>query len=392
MKVEDVWRAQRMPGLVFFDGGRGNNVSYFCHSPVRELRHVNGVFLDLCKGVATPVDPRKWLILHSRQHILAGYLGFEFGWELLDLPPHPKAHGEECLWVGAYEDCQTVELDFSTTHPVVASDFSTPDRAHYLTSVTKARKAIGEGEFFEVNFTGMFRCESPSDALHIHSQLRSRATGDYFVLLNSPSYTLCSVSPELFLKVENGHILTAPIKGTRRRSSDPQEDQRLKEELMASEKDRAENIMIVDLMRNDLTPLSVPGTVRVSALCAVESFANVHHLVSRVTSELLPDSHGMDVFLSCFPAGSITGAPKLRAMEWIAENESELRGPYTGSAFLSWPNGNLISNVLIRTAVGDGTHWRYGAGGAVVSDSSPVEEYEEALTKAGVFMELADGS
>src|SRR5690606_27913081 len=115
--------------------------------------------------------------------------------------------------------------------------------------------------------------------------------------------------------------------------------------------------MIVDLMRNDLTPLSVPGSVEVTVLCGLETFASVHHLVSRVTSDLLPGSHGMDVLLACFPAGSITGAPKLRTMEWIAEIESNVRGPYTGSAFLSWPNGDLISNVLIRTAVGDGERW-----------------------------------
>jgi para-aminobenzoate synthetase component 1 len=294
------------------------------------------------------------------------------------------------LWVGAFEECQAGELEFSEVENVDTSSWNTPDRRHYTESVSKAREAIGAGEFFEVNFTGMFRCESQSDGFAIYSRLRSKATGDYFVLLESPTRTLCSVSPELFLKVQGGHILTAPIKGTRRRSDDAEEDRRLRQELLSSEKDRAENIMIVDLMRNDLTPLSVPGSVRVSALCEVETFANVHHLVSHVTSQLRADSHGIDVFLACFPAGSITGAPKLRAMEWIAENELDIRGPYTGSAFISWPDGDLISNVLIRTAVGQDGTWRYGAGGAVVSDSVPAEEYEEALTKAKVFLELAN--
>ena len=208
------------------------------------------------------------------------------------------------------------------------------------------------------------------------------ASGEHFGYLRTPEFELASVSPERFLRVEaDGRVITRPIKGSMRRSDDADEDRSLAEALLASEKDRAENIMIVDLMRNDLTQVCKLGTVEATALCELESFAGIHHLVSTVEGVLEEGFDGLDALLASFPAGSITGAPKLRSIEYIANLEGSARGFYTGSLFYASSHGELDSSVLIRTAeIVDGKA-RYGAGGAVVADSDPERERLEALLK-----------
>jgi len=384
-------RAANARGIALLDSGCGSSKSpsFLAHSPTFELHHEEGEYFEHFEDSRTPVDPIEWLKTRGRTHVLIGYLGFEFGWEILDLPPGLPIPTEN-LWVGAYVEVERVAPESTPRfEPAVATMLTEPSRLDYVNAVEQAREDIFCGEMFEVNFTGRFQFSSSTDPLDVYLNLRSSSSGDYFAYIQTPAFTIASVSPELFLRVEQGRVTTSPIKGTRARGRSPEEDAQMIQELVMSEKDRAENVMIVDLMRNDLTPLSVPGSVKVDRLCEVETFAGVHHLVSTVSSQLLPNRTGMELLLSTFPAGSITGAPKLRAMEWIAQNEACARGPYTGTAFISWPNGDLISNVLIRTAVEEKGRWIYGAGGAVVSDSDPSEEFEEARTKARVFTTLA---
>jgi para-aminobenzoate synthetase component 1 len=216
----------------------------------------------------------------------------------------------------------------------------------------------------------------------LYEALCEVASGEHFGYLQAPGFEVASVSPERFLRVDpDGHVSTRPIKGSMRRSDDPEEDRRLGERLLASEKDRAENIMIVDLMRNDLTQVCELGSVKATALCELESFAGIHHLVSTVEGALAPGFDALDALLASFPAGSITGAPKLRSIEYIANLEGSARGFYTGSLFYASSHGALDSSVLIRTAeILDGKA-RYGAGGAVVADSDPERERREALRK-----------
>ena len=202
--------------------------------------------------------------------------------------------------------------------------------------------------------------------------------------MDAQDFQIASVSPERFLSVEGRRVCARPIKGSRRRAEgDPARDRALAEELLSSAKDRAENIMIVDLMRNDLTQVCRLGSVRAEAICELESFAGIHHLVSTVTGELEPGFGPLDALLACFPAGSITGAPKLRSIETIAQLEGSGRGVYTGSLFYASRHGRLDSSVLIRTAEIVGDQVRYGAGGAVVADSDPELERREALLKVG---------
>ena len=210
------------------------------------------------------------------------------------------------------------------------------------------------------------------------------------------THVILTNSPERFVSVRAGQVEARPIKGTRKRSVDPVEDAALASELAASAKDRAENLMIVDLMRNDISRVCASGSVRVPVLCAVESYANVHHLVSVVEGELAAGQDMFDLVTASFPPGSITGAPKVRAMQIIAELEGESRGPYCGA--LGWISeaGDMDLNVMIRTAamrVEDGVwHATIRSGGGIVADSDPQAEYEETLTKASALRRAVEGA
>jgi len=203
--------------------------------------------------------------------------------------------------------------------------------------------------------------------------------------LEYPFGAVLSSSPERFLVVADGEVVTRPIKGTRRRRADPREDAAAAQELLASAKDRAENVMIVDLLRNDLGKVCVTGSVSVPALCELESFATVHHLVSTVRGVLAPGRDALDVLEACFPGGSITGAPKRRAMEIIEELEPHRREVYCGAIGYLAPGGRMDMNIPIRTTLVAGAEMRFYAGGGIVADSTPEDEFEETETKVAAI-------
>jgi len=206
--------------------------------------------------------------------------------------------------------------------------------------------------------------------------------------LNLPDVVVLSSSPERFLKVTNGLVETKPIKGTRRRSGIAFEDKSLAVELLESEKDRAENLMIVDLLRNDLGKNCINGSVSVPKLFALETYATVHHLVSTVTGRLAKNRHALDLLRGCFPGGSITGAPKCRAMEIIEELEPHRRTVYCGSIGYIGCDGNMDTNITIRTLVHVQDHVYYWAGGGIVSDSKMAAEYQECFDKVAATLKL----
>ncbi|WP_300544341.1 aminodeoxychorismate synthase component I [Maricaulis sp.] len=262
----------------------------------------------------------------------------------------------------------------------------------YLAAARKARNYVHAGDVFQVNLSQGFDVELAAGdgpwpvfrRLCEHSPAPHAA---YFCL--GGDRVVVTNSPERFLRVRNRRVEARPIKGTRRRAADPCEDAALAAELAASAKDRAENLMIVDLMRNDLSRVCAPGSVVVPRLCEVETYANVHHLVSVVEGALAPERDVYDLLAASFPPGSITGAPKVRAMEIISELEAEPRGPYCGA--LGWIDGDgaMDLNVMIRTAAlrRTGTGWRASlrSGGGIVADSDPQAEYEETLTKVSAL-------
>ncbi|TWT35484.1 Aminodeoxychorismate synthase component 1 [Posidoniimonas corsicana] len=274
--------------------------------------------------------------------------------------------------------------DLPPQHPLagwsrVTSDFS---RDGYLSAVQRAVDYIHAGDVFQVNLTQRLMAplrESPSD---YYLRLREQSPAPFAGYFDAGEYVLCSASPERFLRVENDQVETRPIKGTRPRSADAATDAELAGQLAASTKDRAENTMIVDLLRNDLSRVCTDDSVAVPTLCGLESYEQVHHLVSVVEGRLRSGVSALDALRACFPGGSITGAPKVRAMEIISELESTPRGPYCGSLAYIGFNGAMDSSILIRTAVASHGWLQMSVGGGVVADSVPEDEYEETLQKA----------
>jgi para-aminobenzoate synthetase component 1 len=277
----------------------------------------------------------------------------------------------------------------------------TPDEDH-AAAVAATVNRIAAGEIFQANLARPWRGRLAADAtpFDLFARLARQSTAGYAAFLNLPGRALVSNSPETFLSVRRrGDGLwaeTHPIKGTRPRGADPATDAALAAELLASGKDRAENLMIVDLMRNDLARVSVPGTVRVPELAALRSYANVHHLVSRVRARLQAGRTAWDAFLAAFPPGSVTGAPKLQAMQVIARHEPP-RGPYCGSLFWAGVDGALEASVLIRTVAltENAAGWTFEAraGGGIVADSDPDAEVAETAAKIGAILKaLTEGS
>ncbi len=266
------------------------------------------------------------------------------------------------------------------------------DRAAYEAGVERIRAFIAAGEIYQANLARRLAAPFRGDPWPVYQAVR---TGDpalfagYLDLgAGEPgpgrgTRAIVSASPEAFLSVDGeGIVSTDPIKGTRPRGATPEADRAFAAELLASDKDRAENVMIVDVLRNDLGRVCLPGSVRTPRLCRLERTSAVQHLVSTVTGRLAPGRDAFDLLAAAFPGGSITGAPKIRAMEILEELEPVRRGPYTGTALWLGPDGRLGSSILIRTFVADGQRLTLHVGGGITWRSDPTEEWFETVAKA----------
>jgi aminodeoxychorismate synthase component I len=257
------------------------------------------------------------------------------------------------------------------------------DEAQYMDAVRKAREHIFAGDVFEVCLTHRFESDFAADAFDLYTELRRINPAPFASYLNLPGVKIVSSSPERFLRLERDRKCTSrPIKGTRPRGQTPGEDQALHQDLLSSTKDRAENMMIVDLVRNDFGRVCEVGTVDVSELMIIEKYATVFQMVSTIVGKLEEGKDGLDLVQACFPGGSMTGAPKIEAMTIIDALEPVKRGIYSGSIGYLDFSGNLDLNIVIRTIlVKDGKAY-FQVGGAVVADSDPRGEYLETLDKA----------
>lgn len=275
-------------------------------------------------------------------------------------------------------------------HPVCDKNdiYSNFTKKSYVSAVQDVIDYILAGDIFEANLSQRFQTLLPENyhPYDLYQRLMRLNPAPFSAYLNFPDTVLISASPERFIKLSDRSIETRPIKGTRPRGKTPQEDLMFANELVASEKDHAENVMIVDLLRNDLSRVCENHTVNVPQLCGLESYAAVHHLVSVVTGKLKQNITAVDVLRAAFPGGSITGAPKIRAMEIIAELEPTQRGPYCGSIGYLGFDGNMDSSVVIRTFCIKNNKITFQAGGAVVSDSIPEMEFDETLVKSTALM------
>jgi len=271
----------------------------------------------------------------------------------------------------------------SRTPRRITSNFT---RDGYAGIVERALEHIAAGDIYQVNLAQRFRVEPAPGAAALYRLLREESPAPFSSLVTTPQGGIVSSSPERFFRIDGDSIETWPIKGTRPRGATHAEDVAQAAALRASAKDRAENVMIVDLERNDLGRICEIGSVRVNSLCEVSSFANVHHLVSRVEGKLRGDMGAVDILRAMFPGGSITGAPKIRAIQIIDALEPTRRGPYTG-AIGYWDAGGACDfNIAIRTIVVEGGAASFHVGGGIVADSTPDGEYEETLVKARGMM------
>ena len=284
-------------------------------------------------------------------------------------------------------DCkleQRIELSEDVLNPLEStfelySDFS---RAQFLAMVQKTVDYIRAGDIFQANLSQRLLSPATKSPAELYLDLRSVNPAPFSAYFDFGEGQVISASSERLVSMSKREIETRPIKGTRPRTHFPEVDLDTREALLNSEKDRAENTMIVDLLRNDLSRVAEPDSVHVSKLCGIEQFENVFHLVSTIKARLAEEFDAIDLIASLFPGGSITGAPKIRAMEIVSELEPTVRGAYCGSLGYVCPDGVMDFNILIRTITAKDGWWQIPVGGGIVSDSDPEKEYEETWAKA----------
>ena len=297
--------------------------------------------------------------------------------------------------LNAHESSANAEDEIQSQRELIAPSFgvkgpagliSNFSRADYITAVQKCIDYIYAGDVFQINLTQRLLFPANRHAAHLFEQLRRCNPAPFSGYFDLSAYgtdaQIISASPERFFAVQDRVVETRPIKGTRKRTGTPMVDIHARGKLEGSKKDRAENMMIVDLMRNDLSRCCNDDSICVTQLCELEEYQSVLHLVSAVQGKLAPDSDLVDLIQSIFPGGSITGAPKIRAMEIIAELEPTARGAYCGALGYLGFDGSADFNILIRTITASGGWWQIPVGGGIVGQSDPVREYEETWTKA----------
>jgi anthranilate synthase component 1 len=260
------------------------------------------------------------------------------------------------------------------------------EKSDYLSAVSKAKEYIAAGDIFQVVLSQRFEVDLKVAPFEIYRALRIVNPSPYMYFLKMPDASIVGSSPEMLVKIQGDEAAYRPIAGTRPRGASDTEDERLAQELKADEKERAEHIMLVDLGRNDLGRVCKYGTVRVEDLMFIERYSHVMHLVSALRGQLPPDVDRLDTMMACFPAGTVSGAPKVRAMEIIDEMEPTRRGVYSGAIMYLDFSNNLDSCIAIRTLVVKGNKGYIQAGGGIVADSTPEGEYMETVNKSRALL------
>jgi anthranilate synthase component I len=275
----------------------------------------------------------------------------------------------------------------ATTQSKLTSNFKRKD---FEAKVQMIKEYITDGEVIQVVLSQRLAQPTNLPPFEIYRALRTINPSPYMFYLDFNDFQIVGASPEVLVRVEDGNVMTRPLAGTRPRGKTPEEDAALEKELRNDEKERAEHIMLVDLGRNDIGRVSQPGTVAVSELMEVERYSHVMHLVTHVQGKLRPEMNAFDALRACFPAGTVSGAPKVRAMEIIAEMEPEKRGPYAGAAGYFSFSGNMDMAIAIRTMVVSKGVAYVQAGCGVVYDSVPQREYEESMNKARALLKALE--
>jgi anthranilate synthase component 1 len=371
-------RSPRLPELPSLSGGLVGMLSYEAASVIDGSPHPG----------PSPVEPPITLLLVDRAVV------FDHWRQRLLLVVHtPSDRGLDAGTAALQALAERVTSGMSLRpEPLQPSTKPSPgdgpegDRMSFVDSVTRAREHILAGDIFQVVLSRRSEIPAPDGAVPIYRRLRIANPAPYMFLLRLPEMELAGSSPEPLVRVEGARVTTRPIAGTRPRGADPEEDEALERDLLSDPKERAEHAMLVDLARNDIGRVCRAGTVDVTELMAVERFSRVMHIVSTVEGDLRDGLSALDALAATFPAGTVTGAPKRRAMEIIAEEEHHARGPYAGAVGYLTFSGDLDFCITIRTAVvRDGTA-SVQAGAGIVADSDPDREFDETRAKASALL------
>jgi para-aminobenzoate synthetase component 1 len=395
--VEVAARLRHLPGLVFFDTvghvpvGAGQPVSLIAARPLRVLegsihaeRDRGGLRDAVSRGAVAPGD------LGFPAGGLCGWIDYEGGFVFGEYPEMLVYRHADQTWVevGGLSECLREPADQTAS----VGDFEgRTSREGFVRAVERAKGWIASGDIYQVNLSQAFEAEISGGSLFgLYEALRDHSPAPMAAWLSLAGREVLSSSPETFLRISGRGIETRPIKGTRPRFADADEDTRSAYELQTSAKEIAELVMITDLLRNDIGQVCEFGSVEVTDLLRLESLAQVHHLVSTVKGTLREGTDALDAVAACFPGGSITGAPKKRAMDIIAELEAAPRGLYCGSIGCFGFNGESVFSIAIRTLVRQEGRLTYHVGAGIVADSDPQKEYEETLHKAAGIRRALD--
>ncbi len=362
------------PGLPF----RGGAMGYFSYDLARRFERlpVKAAATDPVPDMAVGIYD--WVVVVDHLHRRS---------QLVALGRDPRTRDRWAELCDCFDPTRSVS-PASKPFRVLEAPTSNLSFAQYADAFHRIKHYIHEGDCYQVNLAQCFSARVEGSLWQAYRVLRSLNPAPFAAFLNTPYCQILSSSPERFLRVESGCVETKPIKGTRPRAQDRGIDQAYAQDLRTSVKDRAENLMIVDLMRNDLGKVCDLGSITVPKLFDVETYASVHHMVSTVTGKLRSDCDALALLQACFPGGSITGAPKLRAMEIIEELEPHRRGVYCGAIGYVGVDGSMDTNIAIRTLVHSGETLRFWAGGGIVHDSELEAEYQETLDKVAPLLSL----
>jgi anthranilate/para-aminobenzoate synthase component I len=367
----------RDPRAVLVAGPGGARVSRGSHTRV-----VPDDPLDVVRGLLREVPPGRW----PEEGGVAGVLAYDYARPGRPAAPTPLmialAVDRFEVFAAGSGPGQAAPGEADDGPPLDLPAHSSLTRESYLALVRRVKEHIAAGDVYQANLSQRFRVPARVDGLSLYGHLRRLSPAPFAGYLRVPGLELVSSSPERLLLVDGRHAATRPIAGTRPRAKDPGADRALAAELMLSEKERAEHLMLVDLARNDLGQVAEVGSVRVDELMVAEEYSHVRHIVSNVTARLAEGRDAIDALRALFPGGTITGVPKRRCMEILDALEPVPRGFYTGALFYVTPSGRLDANILIRSAVVHDGAVTFHAGGGIVADSDPEREYEETLHKA----------
>jgi para-aminobenzoate synthetase component 1 len=371
------YRIDRVPGLPPFQGGA---IGYLAYELAHHLELLPGAAVDGLDLPELNIAFYDWVVAQD------GITGKT--WAIATgLPDGGEAGARDRLdWI---EECLGQPIPVaSALQPAVGASRVTSNftKDAYLRAVRTVKDYIAAGDVYQVNISQRFEADISSDPWELYRRLRHVNPSPYSAYLGFPEVSVLSASPEEFLKLEDGLLRTRPMKGTRPRGISASEDRKVASELLASEKDRAENVMIVDLMRNDLGRVCVPGSIAVPELFAIEEYPTVHQMVSTVTGRTRTGVGPVEVLKACFPGGSVTGAPKIRAMEIIDEIEPVQRSVYCGAIGYIGFDGSMLMSIPIRNILVTGDRAYIQVGGGIVADSDPDAEYRESLDKAAGSM------